>query len=64
MNNRYKELSCLAFDHAVEKASNDAWIWEEKFAELIIQECINLSKNNNHALYSLEDVIRNHFGVK
>lgn len=41
MNNRYKELARQATDYCCDRAESQAWLWEEKFAELIIKECIN-----------------------
>lgn len=63
------KLYTQAVDHCVEQGpnsdgTNKAWLWEEKFAELIINECI--STFASYDLHGAEDPIadiRTQFGV-
>jgi hypothetical protein len=84
MNGRIKELSRQAWEWAEQQEYKDATqefsdILEQKFAELIIQECLGCSNNlanhyiNNHsekeqtlllaAIADYSSEIRKHFGV-
>lgn len=50
-----------------EDGSNRAWIWEEKFAELIVQECEVALQPILRDMISrgkAVELIREHFGVK
>lgn len=44
MNNLYKELYIKAADFCIKECTKDevnqAWIWERKYAELIVKECL------------------------
>jgi hypothetical protein len=45
------KLYAKAVDYCVEQGpnpdgTNKAWLWEEKFAELIVQECVALRYTN------------------
>lgn len=53
--------------------TNRAWVWEEKFAELFISECIELikpcqcgctSEDEQNICNSIIKEIQNHFGVE
>ena len=68
MNNRIKQLAHQATEWCKENAQGTpvAWEWEEKFAELIVQECADvelywLSEQNKK---SIAEIIKNHFGVE
>lgn len=61
-----------------EDGTNKAWVWEEKFVELIVQECIREIDSNNIIDYETDDwdsgydagisqsikTINEHFGIK
>lgn len=40
MNERIQELAYKADKDCVDAKQNEAWQWEKRFAELIIQECL------------------------
>ena len=82
MNERIYELAQQAaeFTDANEFAAIERRIWDsifrEKFAELIVRECINIGDNYEEILgnepecfncrkvaYGIVDKIKNHFGV-
>ena len=70
MNNRYKELALQATNYCASRGafdadfSGDAWLWEEKFAELIIQDCIKCSIVNNPDVHiDISHLIKSHFGI-
>ena len=66
-----RELLKRLYDDAVSKCNdNTAWMFEERFAELIIQECMDMCKTavgnadyNTGRLHCLEN-IKEHFGVE
>lgn len=78
MNERIKELKKQAWEyatavhdgHIVPPLDKEVWpidkVFDEKFAELIVKECITLlpddcqSKNGCHTSWSIKE----HFGVK
>ena len=80
MNERIKELNAQADKYAWEKVGKKYdgtgdlnWQWEdtkmEKFAELIVQECAELTldyKNDNYynGWLDYRDEIKKHFGVE
>lgn len=83
MNERIKELNAQADKHAWEKVGKKYdgkgdlnWEWEDakmaKFAELLVQECIQTVKNQSmqssdeweDGLQIAEGAIRKHFGIK
>jgi hypothetical protein len=71
MNEEYKHIAievtrwCEANDHDM---SVD-WVWEEKFAELIIKECLQICIDVDESPYGYNSVltahkiIKQHFGV-
>jgi hypothetical protein len=75
MNERIKELSNRAWEYVLvcdERYSKPATqLFDEKFAELIIQECLNIVDPRSdsgdewdQALRSSAQEIREHFGIK
>ena len=40
MNNKHRELSYRATQYCCDVGKNEAWLWEDKYAELLIQACI------------------------
>lgn len=75
MNDRYKELACEAAEWCKQYAEGTpvAWEWEQKFAELIIQECTeqvgSLMGQAFHESVEMEALlasrlaIKKHFGI-
>lgn len=55
---RIQELYMIATRQCEEIGRNEAWLFELKFAELIIRECLNFCDDHS------EDKIRKHFGVE
>lgn len=77
MNERIKELAEQARQYATTRhpISNivlacDSYVFEQKFAELIVRECADIAKHNvmNISTYSdaefVEEQIKQHFGVE
>jgi hypothetical protein len=61
MNQRFSELKKQAHDYAVDQE----WYidsFEQRFAELIVQECISIAKAGNAV--AVVAVIKEQFGVK
>lgn len=58
MNNIYKDLYTQAVNWCVTQRCNEAWLWEKKYAELIIKECMKVSCNGDANSYIAE-----HFGL-
>lgn len=76
MNNRFKELALEATvwcEHYA-KGTPTAWEWEQKFAELIVQECVGqVNTQLGHefndsigsvALIEVRRAINEHFGIE
>ena len=68
MNLRIRELAEQAREYAnskepYEKIKNKAWIdvYDEKFAELIVQECGRVLEDNELGGYRVDHVLREHF---
>jgi hypothetical protein len=63
MNERIKDL---AVEVIVKNISADAWVFTdlelEKFAELIVKECIAVHLDN-YGVDIIGDVLKKHFGV-
>jgi len=61
-------LAIAATEFCMNEAKNEAWMWEDKFAELIISECIAVSKKAMLDEYGkpipADKLISLHFGVK
>jgi hypothetical protein len=72
MNERIKQLLGQAYDEAVPEtwttlSSEQQGRVYEKFAELIVRECIDCLKplSRNHSMVgAAQDTIREHFGVE
>ena len=79
MNERIKELAKEALDYAEKNQSAEVqqhWfkLYNEKFAELIVQETIKQmaiqmdkfgdDQSNNPAWYKSEEAVKKHFGVE
>ena len=66
MNERIQELKKQASAYASTKskeAEEWRWIYEEKFAELLIKECAEVAEDYDGAHY-VGTAIKQHFGVK
>jgi hypothetical protein len=68
MNERFKQLAQQAFyDEATSQPSNQMYTFSEykmeKFAKLIVAECIELAGNHYDARSAVND-IKQHFGVE
>ena len=66
MNERIQELKKQASAYASTKskeAEEWRWIYEEKFAELIVRECAEVAEDYDGAHY-VGTAIKQHFGVK
>ena len=75
MNDRYKELAREATEWCEQYAKGTpvAWEWEQKFAELIVQECMEQvsvlmdrafnESDELEALLAARRTIKEHFGV-
>ena len=70
MNQRIQELAWEAEDYAesiVDQGGGFHQAYTRKFAELIVQECIDCLKplSRNHSMVgAAQDTIREHFGVE
>ena len=62
MNEIIKELAGQADEECANIELNFAWEWEKKFAELIINRCINILDTNEEYVGSA--LLMEHFGVK
>ena len=75
MNDRYKLLAVEAAEWCKQYAKGTpvAWEWEEKFAELIVQECTDRlgdlmdrafnESDELEALLAARHAIKEHFGI-
>ena len=66
MNERIQELKKQASSYASTKskeAEEWRWIYEEKFAELIVRECAEVAEDYDGAHY-VGTAIKQQFGVK
>ena len=72
MNNRIKELGLQAADWLDDQepvnTAHAMQLYQEKFAELIVKECIEICNNTNNAGYLngvvAGEKIKKHFGVE
>ena len=75
MNDRIKDLAehCdfyVGNEHSNESYEEKQRLWVEKFAELIIQECMDIANKNRSAMEIdrqtnlTADAIKKHFGVE
>ena len=44
MKSKIQEIAYHTREACIARGENDAWIWEYKFAELIIEECVKRCK--------------------
>lgn len=42
--NKLRELANRATQYCIDMEVNSAWVWEEKFAELIVKECAEAAR--------------------
>jgi len=70
MNERIKELADQAWQYA-DNNSRDGdrthgWLYRDKFAELIVQECMNITSQCSGKIHpdDLNDLLKSHFGVE
>jgi len=64
MNERIRELESQCWEP---RQYGPAWFDSEKFAELIVRECIDCLKplSRNHSMVgAAQDTIKEHFGVE
>ncbi len=71
MKTKIRELADKAYNQmCMEHKAADgpvAWVWEERFAELIIKECIeviSLTPRSNTPKHDSIEMIRTHFGLQ
>ena len=67
MNERITELDQIAYKYAMEKCPDYTGIqrvYANKFAELIIGECINAANTSDLGLNIVSTRIKEHFGVE
>jgi len=69
MNKRIKELANDATDWCIKNANGTpiAWEWEDKFAEMIIKECLIVvadAVDCREPASTYVDKIKDHFGVE
>lgn len=48
----------------IESSDKDGWLDREKFAELIVQECVNALQNNRLWNRDISRALTEHFGVE
>ena len=60
MNNRIKEL--VEKSYIYDKQNDSSFFNKEKFAELIVRECLDIGYN--HKAYALMGEIMEHFGIE
>jgi hypothetical protein len=66
MNKRLAELADQATEYCKTQPREIAgWMWEKKFAELIVKECAKVADDNfNKGFCPVGDYIKQHFGVE
>jgi len=65
MNERIQEL-CKQSGLKLDELPDDVYIPLEKFAELIVQDCVGIVRNQGPFLRynAIADTIQKHFGIK
>ena len=65
MNERIQEL-CKQSGSKLDELPDDVYIPLEKFAELIVQDCVGIVRNQGPFLRynAIADAIQKHFGIK
>lgn len=59
-----REILTKLYHQAVEECNdNTAWLFEEKFAKVVIQECIGIIYDDIEPHYNLIQRIEGHFGI-
>ena len=48
----------------IQSSDKDGWLDRQKFAELIVQECVNALQNNHLWNSDISCVLAEHFGVE
>lgn len=59
MNDIYQDLYYVASIQCAKEGKSDAWVWEEAYTKLVIQECINQMSD-----YVDKQRVMKHFGIK
>ena len=49
---------------ALQASDKDGWLDREKFAELVVQECVNVLQNNRLWNRDISRALDEHFGVE
>lgn len=62
-------LYIAATDYCIQEGRNEAWLFEKKFAELIVNECAAVQERSSterhgYDKYSDGETIKKHFGVQ
>lgn len=67
MSERINELASQAWQYANDNTRDGddkhGWVYRDKFAELIIQECINVHEAD-YGIDIIGDLLKKHFGVE
>ncbi len=64
MNERIMELAIEARKYAETKPDIYSVAYDKKFAELIVQECVNVLHDNELWSRDVSHVLKEHFGVE
>jgi hypothetical protein len=66
MNDQFRELGKEATLWCVNQPNQDDFdaMWEEKFAELLIQECLDIADQYDGAGSMIVDRIKERFGIE
>ena len=66
MNERFKDLEKQCWSHRVDGTLVDGQLHfdTQKFAELIVRECLNVLYANGLYEYDISEVLCDHFGVR
>jgi hypothetical protein len=54
---KYKTLSCIAADQCVEQDESLPWLWEEKYAALIVEACIEAGRRTGCIVW--QELVKN-----
>ena len=67
MNERYKELAQKAYEDVIKNTPSflvTKELYEQKFAELIVQKCADIGERYADGNYEVRNQILEHFGVE
>lgn len=69
MSEIYKKLAKQATTYCIHLGESLPWVWEEKFAELVVKECLKVATDYEYnedadPQYEIVYRIKEHFGVK